>query len=175
MVSFLIVVRSINRANPADMNIEYNLPRASGIPNISILMQQWSWWSWAMMRKCLATIPLHKCFVTIVFRSEFPGKIWKCKKYQRVSNKILQSRDPDLNLISILYSWPFIPADPDPDRKFLFFGSFLNLKGPFQWLVIFKTSIDPLKSLLTVRRKFNFFHTNDIVHLRSFLSFSRIT
>lgn len=45
MVSFLIVVRSVNQANPADMNIEYNLPRASGIPNISILMQQWSWWS----------------------------------------------------------------------------------------------------------------------------------
>ena len=45
MVSVLIVVRSVNQAYPTDMNIQYNLPRVSGIPNISILIQQLPWWS----------------------------------------------------------------------------------------------------------------------------------
>ena len=49
------------------------------------------------------------------------------------------------------------------------------MKGPFRWAMIFSTSIDPLKSLLTVSRKFIFFHPNDTVHFRSFQSFSRIT
>lgn len=40
MVSVLIVVRSVNQAYPTDMNIQYNLPRVSGIPNISIRIQQ---------------------------------------------------------------------------------------------------------------------------------------
>ena len=37
--------------------------------------------------------------------------------------------------------------------------------------MIFSTSIDLLKSLLTVSRKFIFFHPNDTVHFRSFQSF----
>ena len=38
---------------------------------------------------------------------------------------------------------------------------FLNLEGPFQWVMIFLTSIDPLKSMVTVRREFISFHQND--------------
>ena len=41
-------------------------------------------------------------------------------------------------------------------------------------VVIFSTGIDPLKSLVAVRRKFISFHQNDdIVHFRSFRSFAR--
>ena len=48
-----------------------------------------------------------------------------------------------------------------------------SLKWPFRSVMIFSISIDPLKSLLTVRRKF--FHQNDAtVHFRSFPGFSRI-
>ena len=40
---------------------------------------------------------------------------------------------------------------------------------------ILLTSIDSLKSMVTIRRKFNSFHqNNDIVHFRSFQSFARI-
>ena len=53
---------------------------------------------------------------------------------------------------------------------------FLNLEGPFRWVTISLTSIDPLKSIVTVRREFISFHQNDdIVHFRSFQSFARIT
>ena len=48
-----------------------------------------------------------------------------------------------------------------------------SLKGSFRSVMIFSISIDPLKSLLTVRRKF--FHQNDAtVHFRSFQGFTRI-
>ena len=63
----------------------------------------------------------------------------------------------------------------DPDHKCLFLVHSLNLKGPLQWMVIFSTRIDTLKSLLTVRCKFIYFHPNDIIHFRSFQSFTRIT
>ena len=53
---------------------------------------------------------------------------------------------------------------------------FLNLEGPFRWVMVFLTSIDPLKSMITVRRKVIFFHQNDdIVHFKSFQSLTRIT
>ena len=43
-------------------------------------------------------------------------------------------------------------------------------------VMIFLTSIDPLKSIVTVRRKFISFHQNDdIVNFRSFQSFALIT
>ena len=35
---------------------------------------------------------------------------------------------------------------------------FLNLREPFRWVMIFSTSIDSLKSMVTVRRKFISFH-----------------
>ena len=42
--------------------------------------------------------------------------------------------------------------------------------------MIFSTSVDPLKSTVTVRRKFVYFHQNDdIVHFRSFKSFTRLS
>ena len=53
---------------------------------------------------------------------------------------------------------------------------FLNLEGPFRWVMIFLTSIDPLKSVVTARREFISFHQNDdIVNVRSFQSFALIT
>ena len=53
---------------------------------------------------------------------------------------------------------------------------FLNLEGPFRWVMVFLTSIDPLKSMITVRRKVILFHQNDdIVHFKSFQSLIRIT
>ena len=53
---------------------------------------------------------------------------------------------------------------------------FLNLEGPFRWVMVFLTSIDPLKSMITVRRKVILFHQNDdIVHFKSFQSLTRIT
>ena len=53
---------------------------------------------------------------------------------------------------------------------------YLNLKGPLRWVIIFSTSIYPFKFLFTVRRNFISLHQNDdIVHLRSFQSFARIT
>ena len=53
---------------------------------------------------------------------------------------------------------------------------FLNLEGLFPWVVIFLTSIDPLRSIVTVRREFISFHQNDgIVHFRSFQSLARKT
>ena len=48
---------------------------------------------------------------------------------------------------------------------------FLSLEGPFRRVMIFLTSIDlnPLKSVVTVRREFISFHQNyDIVHLEDF-------
>ena len=42
--------------------------------------------------------------------------------------------------------------------------------------MIFLTSTDPLKSIVTVRREFTSFHQNDdIVYFKSFQSFARIT
>ena len=53
---------------------------------------------------------------------------------------------------------------------------YLNLNGAFQWVMIFSTSIDILKILLTIRRKFVSLHRNvDIFHFRSFQIFARIT
>ena len=53
---------------------------------------------------------------------------------------------------------------------------FPKLRRAFPWVMIFLTSIDPLKSIVTVRREFISFHQNDdIVHFRSFQSFARIT
>ena len=50
----------------------------------------------------------------------------------------------------------------------------LNVRGPFRWVMIFSTSIDPFKSMVTVRRKFISFHqNNEIVHFISFNSFAR--
>ena len=52
----------------------------------------------------------------------------------------------------------------------------LTLQGPFRWVMVFLTSIDTLKSMVTVRRKVISFHQNDhIVHFRSFQSLARIT
>ena len=52
---------------------------------------------------------------------------------------------------------------------------FLHLGGPFGLVMIFSTSIDLLKSLVTVRRILISFHQNDdIVHFRSFQSIVRI-
>ena len=49
---------------------------------------------------------------------------------------------------------------------------YLNLNGAFQWVMILSTSIDTLKILLTIRRKFISLHRNDdIVYLRSFQIF----
>ena len=49
------------------------------------------------------------------------------------------------------------------------------LQSSFRWVMIFLTGIDPLKSIVTVRREFSSFHQNDdIVHFKSFQSFSRI-
>ena len=38
---------------------------------------------------------------------------------------------------------------------------FLNLEGYFWWVMIFLTSIDLLKSIVTVKREFISFHQND--------------
>ena len=52
---------------------------------------------------------------------------------------------------------------------------FLYLGGPFRLVMIFSTSIDLLKSLVTVRCMLVSFHQNDdIVHFRSFQSIVRI-
>lgn len=49
---------------------------------------------------------------------------------------------------------------------------YLNLNGAFQWVMILSTSIDTLKILLTIKRKFISLHRNDdIVYLRSFQIF----
>ena len=64
---------------------------------------------------------------------------------------------------------------PIPIIKF-FLVHYLNLRETFQWVMIFLTSSDPLKILLTVRRQFISFHQNDdILRFRSFQSFARIT
>ena len=76
-----------------------------------------------------------------------------------------QSRNPD-----VLYRPILILIIP------FCLSLFPKLRGPFRWVMIFSTNIDPLKSMVTVRRKFISFHQNDdIVHFRSFQSFARIT
>ena len=63
----------------------------------------------------------------------------------------------------------------NPDLKNAFLVYFPNAKGPLRYVMIFSTSIDPLKFLATVRWKFISFHQNDdIAHFRSFQSFTRI-
>ena len=45
---------------------------------------------------------------------------------------------------------------------------FLNRKEPFRWVMIFSTSIDPLKSIVAIRREFISFHQNHDSWFRSF-------
>ena len=93
--------------------------------------------------------------------------------FMRVPNRVLQSRQ-NFSLNPVI---PTVYTGQSRSRSYNFVLShFLNLEGHFPWVMIFLTSIDPLKSIVTVRREFISFHQNDdIVHFRSFQSFARIT
>ena len=93
--------------------------------------------------------------------------------FMRVPNRVLQSRQ-NFSLNPVI---PTVYTGQSRSRSYNFVLShFLNLEGHFPWVMIFLTSIDPLKSIVTVRRELISFHQNDdIVHFRSFQSFARIT
>ena len=86
---------------------------------------------------------------------------------------------------------PMVDTGQSRSRSYNFvLAHFLNLEGPFQSVMIFLTSIDPLKSMVTIRYKCfllfscflvfcflcnNFHQNDDIVHIRSLQRLAGIT